>query len=121
MAEAAMSFPSEAGIAAIDWAHLDQMTLGDGKLAREVLALFDRQAELLIARMRKADGDALHALAHALKGSARGIGAHAVAEACAELEACAGAGAAACAGALDRLARDVAAARAEIGIILQAN
>jgi HPt (histidine-containing phosphotransfer) domain-containing protein len=120
MAEAAISFPTDAAAAAIDWAHLDRMTLGDGKLAREVLALFDRQAEILVERMRKVEGDTLHALAHALKGSARGIGAHDVADACAELETCAGAGAPSCSGALDRLARSVAAARGEIGIILQA-
>jgi HPt (histidine-containing phosphotransfer) domain-containing protein len=119
MAEAAISFPTDAAAAAIDWAHLDKMTLGDGKLAREVLALFDRQAEILVERMRKMEGDALYALAHALKGSARGIGAHAVAKACAELEQCAETGQPAGA-ALDGLARSVAAARAEIGIILQA-
>jgi HPt (histidine-containing phosphotransfer) domain-containing protein len=71
---------------AIDRDHLRYMTLGDGSLEQEVLRLFDRQAELLVGRMRGADPAALTALAHALKGSARGIGAFAVAAACERLE-----------------------------------
>jgi HPt (histidine-containing phosphotransfer) domain-containing protein len=71
---------------AIDCDHLRYMTLGDGSLEQEVLRLFDRQAELLVGRMRGADPAALTALAHTLKGSARGIGAFAVAAACERLE-----------------------------------
>ena len=60
---------------AIDRVHLYRMTLGDHGLEREVLALFDRQIDLLIARMRAVDASCLPALAHTLKGSARGVGA----------------------------------------------
>ena len=38
--------------AAIDRGQLARMTFGDRSLEREVLQLFDRQAELLLARMR---------------------------------------------------------------------
>lgn len=100
--------------APIDRAHLRQMTLGDDALAREVLGLFDRQATLMIERMRSADREAQGAMAHALKGSARGIGAWQVAEAAARFDH--GGGDAA---ALTALAASVAHARAEIAQILQ--
>jgi HPt (histidine-containing phosphotransfer) domain-containing protein len=88
MALPAASFEKvQAGTAlAIDCDHLRAMTLGDHSLEQEVLRLFDRQAELLVARMRAADPATLSALAHAIKGSARGIGAFAVASACERLE-----------------------------------
>jgi len=66
---------------AIDRGHLAHMTFGDGSLQREVLQLFDRQAVLLLARMREGDDAALATLAHTLNGSARGIGAWGVARA----------------------------------------
>jgi HPt (histidine-containing phosphotransfer) domain-containing protein len=70
----------------LDRAHLARMTLGDERLAREVLQLFDRQAANFAARMRQAEPEATYALAHALKGSARGIGAFAVARAAEAVE-----------------------------------
>ncbi len=51
---------------AIDRVHLKQMTFGDRGLEREILQLFDRQTELLLARMRATDSEALAALAHTL-------------------------------------------------------
>ena len=57
------------------------MTLGDRKLEKEVLELFDRQAEQLLARMHAAEPAGLARLAHTLVGSARGIGAWRVAAA----------------------------------------
>ncbi|MEA3023854.1 MAG: hypothetical protein QOK01_2706, partial [Alphaproteobacteria bacterium] len=39
----------------IDFTHLFCMTLGDHGLEREVLALFDRQVYMLIARMGEVD------------------------------------------------------------------
>jgi HPt (histidine-containing phosphotransfer) domain-containing protein len=71
---------------AIDRAHLRLMTLGDAALEREVLGLFDRQATTMLERLPKAAPEALPALAHALKGSARGIGAWRVAQAAADVE-----------------------------------
>ena len=65
----------------IDLVHLARTTLGDRALEREVLQLFDRQATILIARMRTVPPAAIAALAHTLNGSARGIGAWRVARA----------------------------------------
>jgi hypothetical protein len=66
---------------AIDLQHLARMTLGEHALEREVLSLFDRQAGMLLGRMRDAGPAIVAAFAHTLKGSARGIGAWRVAEA----------------------------------------
>jgi HPt (histidine-containing phosphotransfer) domain-containing protein len=71
---------------AIDLVHLARTTLGDRALEREVLQLFDRQSGMLIARMRGAPPPLIAALAHTLKGSARGIGAWRVAHAAETLE-----------------------------------
>ena len=70
----------------IDIEHLQRMTLGDARLEREVLAMFSAQAASLVGSLVKLPPDA-GALAHTLKGSARAIGAFAVADAAAELEA----------------------------------
>jgi hypothetical protein len=70
----------------IDLVHLARTTLGDRSLEREVLQLFDRQAGLLIGRMRSAAPAGVATLAHTLKGSARGIGAWRVARAAEMLE-----------------------------------
>jgi HPt (histidine-containing phosphotransfer) domain-containing protein len=71
---------------AIDAAHLARMTLGEVSLEREVLALFDRQAEVLLPRIRGGAGPIAAASAHTLKGSALGIGAFAVARAAEAVE-----------------------------------
>jgi hypothetical protein len=73
-------------LAPIDLPHLKQMTMGDGVLAREVLTLFDRQLSIMMKRMTAADSRAKGEVAHALKGSARGIGAWRVADAAALAE-----------------------------------
>ena len=70
---------------AIDEAHLERMTLGDAALEREVLRMFSAQAASVVALLASWPDDA-PALAHTLKGSARAIGAVAVADAAAELE-----------------------------------
>jgi len=69
----------------IDLDHLARMTLGDAELENEVLAMFAEQSIRLISAMSALPADA-SALAHKLKGSARGIGAFAVADAAAQLE-----------------------------------
>jgi HPt (histidine-containing phosphotransfer) domain-containing protein len=71
---------------AIDLAHLARMTLGERTLEREVLALFDRQTEMLLPRIRHAERRAAATLAHTLKGSALGIGAFRVAQAAEAVE-----------------------------------
>ncbi len=91
MAQAAVRIqdqvPTDALEAAIlDRNHLSRMTFGDRSLEREVLQLFDRQAELLMERMCKSDPAAVATLAHTLKGSAVGVGAVRVARAAATVE-----------------------------------
>lgn len=73
--------------AAIDRDHLRQMTFADPVLEREVLMLFDRQAASMLQTLPASAPEGLPALAHAVKGSARGIGAWRVARAAAALEA----------------------------------
>jgi HPt (histidine-containing phosphotransfer) domain-containing protein len=87
-AEAAGAFEPRAG--AIDLAHLERATFGDKALAREVLTLFDRQAEKLVAEIAgERSVRARREAAHTLKGAARGVGAFAVAQAAEEMEAAA--------------------------------
>jgi len=122
MAGAASDMPGHgpaAAQAAIDLAHLSRMTFADGDLQREVLDLFDRQALVLVDRMRAGPAAVAKASAHTLSGSARGIGAWRVAQAAEALEAAlhdtaATPPAAELAGLLDRLAERVAEARADI-------
>jgi HPt (histidine-containing phosphotransfer) domain-containing protein len=71
---------------AIDLVHLARMTFGDRSLEREVLQLFDRQASILMAKVQDGSRGAIGALAHTLKGSARGIGADRVASAAEAVE-----------------------------------
>ena len=69
----------------IDFEHLKRMTLGDAGLEQEVLAMFAAQSARLVSTLATMPSDA-SALAHTLKGSARAIGAFAVADAAARLE-----------------------------------
>src|ERR1700751_3268543 len=68
----------------LDLDHLSRMTLGDAELEQEVLAMFAEQAVRLIAAIAALPVEA-GALAHKLKGSARGVGAFAVGGAAARL------------------------------------
>lgn len=105
----------------IDLVHLARMTLGDRGLEREVLALFDRQATLLVARMRDAEPADVASVAHTLKGSARGVGAWRVAGAAEAVEHAAAAGKAELDAAIGRLALATEEARAVIAELLRAN
>jgi HPt (histidine-containing phosphotransfer) domain-containing protein len=98
----------------IDRTHLFRMTLGDHALEREVLALFDRQTDMLIERMREVDPSCVAALAHTLKGSARGVGAWPMARAAEAVEAAPPAGLAPAVVALAAAAGEARAAIAEI-------
>jgi len=69
----------------IDTGHLRRATLGDQALQREVLTLFVRQSTDLVARMSTFPAD-MAAIAHTLKGSARGIGAFSAATSAERLE-----------------------------------
>jgi HPt (histidine-containing phosphotransfer) domain-containing protein len=69
----------------IDLAHLRRMTLGNAGLEREVLTMFSAQAAGLAGALTNLAADT-PALLHTLKGSARAIGAFAVADAASHLE-----------------------------------
>src|SRR5262245_1179559 len=104
----------------IDLVHLARMTLGDRSLEREVLQLFDRQAVMLVARMHAAEPSSVAAVAHTLKGSARGVGAWRVAGAAEALELAASSGEPLGA-AIERLTAAANEARAVIAELLRAN
>ncbi len=71
----------------VDLVHLAHFTMGDRALEREVLNLFRKQSALYLERLRAAPNEAVWCeAAHTLKGSARGIGAWAVADAASQLE-----------------------------------
>lgn len=90
--DAVASPPLVPGDRPIDLVHLSRMTLGDRALERDVLALFERQIGFLMQRIEFAEAPVAAAAAHTLKGSAKGIGAFALARAAAEVEAAATAG-----------------------------
>ena len=104
-----------AGVCAIDVEHLARMTLGERSLEREVLALFDRQADILLPRIRRGDPALAAASAHTLKGSAVGIGAFGVARAAEALEQ---ANDGSVAAAIDTLAAVLEQTKAEIARLL---
>ena len=115
--DARLSAPVET---VIDLAHLGRMTLGVRSLEAEVLTLFDRQADVLLARMRDCAPAAVAAFAHTLKGSARGIGAWRVAAAADAVEMnVIAANAGGVAGAVARLSAAVDEAKAVIADRLQ--
>ena len=123
MAQSAIETAAPDSLAAIDRRHLARMTLGDRSLEQEVLQLFDRQASLLIERMRNidraGDGAAIGALAHTLKGSAAGIGAGQVARAAEAAEQAAVHAPADLSATIDRLAAAVDDARVLIAALLR--
>ena len=102
----------------IDLDHLSRMTLGERSLEREVLALFGRQAEILLPRMSSGNVTLAAAAAHTLKGSALGIGAWRVARAAEAVEF---AGAAKLAAAVEALSEAIDEAKSTISGLLQAH
>jgi len=108
---------------AIDIAHLSRMTLGERSLQREVLALFERQAEILLPRIRQGAPTVAAAFAHTLKGSAISIGAFEVARAAEQVEQAQGLEGrdVMIATAIDTLAAVLEEAKAEIARLLQTN
>ncbi len=101
----------------IDFDHLKRMTLGDAGLEQEVLAMFAAQSASLVGTLATMPMDA-PALTHTLKGSARAIGAFAVADAAARLETVMASGADPSRG-LSELADAVALARTAIEAVLR--
>jgi HPt (histidine-containing phosphotransfer) domain-containing protein len=117
-----ISAPSLVPLAApIDREHLARMTLGERSLEREVLELFDRQSDMLFARMCKSSPEVAAAAAHTLKGSARGIGAWRVANAAEAVELAAAGKAAEFKAALGTLKTAVEETKTAIAEMLRAN
>jgi HPt (histidine-containing phosphotransfer) domain-containing protein len=123
MGEAARVADGEAAGQAIDTVHLARMTLGERSLQREVLALFERQADVLLPRIRKGLPELAVASAHTLKGSAVSIGAFRVARAAELLEQAQTVHDrdAAIAAAINTLAAVLEEAKAEIARLLETN
>jgi HPt (histidine-containing phosphotransfer) domain-containing protein len=104
----------------IDLDHLARMTLGEPKLEREVLGLFDQQAEMLLERMTSEAPRVIAALAHTLIGSARGVGAWKLAAAAEAVEKIASApGPTTLTAAMNRLSSAVAETQVAIAELLR--
>jgi len=71
----------------IDLPHLSRQTLGDRDLEREILSMFVRQADEIVKSLPGLPPAERAALAHRLAGSARGIGAFALADCATGVEA----------------------------------
>jgi HPt (histidine-containing phosphotransfer) domain-containing protein len=82
--------PGSAPERPIDLVHLSRQSLGDRALERELLQLFDRQAEQIIARLDSEIGSGdrrwRRDLSHTLAGSAKAVGALRVAVAASAYE-----------------------------------
>jgi len=86
--EAAAREPRRASSRPVDLVHLSRYTLGERALECEVLELFCNQSVIYLERLRAAPSDKeWKEAAHALKGSARAIGAWRTAEAAERAEA----------------------------------
>jgi HPt (histidine-containing phosphotransfer) domain-containing protein len=70
----------------VDLAHLARQTMGDRDLEQEVLTLFVQHAVSVRDRIAGADVKERLLLAHGLKGSARGVGAFAIAGCATDIE-----------------------------------
>jgi HPt (histidine-containing phosphotransfer) domain-containing protein len=83
----AEAFEMAARLGAIDIEFLDRVTFSDRGLAREVLQMFDKQADSLLQVIRETESTRMRLeIAHRLKGAARGVGAFSVAKAAEEIE-----------------------------------
>lgn len=105
----------------IDLVHLSRQTLGDRDLEIELLGLFERQAGQIMEQIGgSGDRRLRHDLAHTLKGSARAVGAGAVAACAQEYEDClySGLGEADLTASREALQRAVDAARAAVTELL---
>ncbi len=124
MAQAAVkafeSAPNVAHVSVVlDRAHLAGMTFGDHSLEREILQLFDRQAELLMDRIRASAPPGIATLAHTLKGSAAGVGAGRVARAAEAAELIATGEPSDCSCVIDQLSQAVDEVRTQIRAMLR--
>lgn len=79
--------PVSAVAKAVDYEHLNNQAAGNLPVMREVLDLFVVHTEQVIGELERAsDAKSWKLWTHTLKGSARGVGAFAVADAAADAE-----------------------------------
>jgi HPt (histidine-containing phosphotransfer) domain-containing protein len=88
----AFSMPGGEGTAtargrAIDLMHLARQTMGDRALEQEILGMFVHQTQQVRERIVHADQAECKRLAHGLRGSAGSVGAFAIADCAAAIEA----------------------------------
>ncbi len=76
----------QGAVGAVDFAYLEGFAAGDRQVVAEVLALFVEQARLWAGGLTE-PGPGWQDLVHTIKGAARGIGATALGDLCAEAEA----------------------------------
>ena len=93
---------------AVDFAYLEGFVAGDIAVVLEVLALFRQQAEIW-AETLDGETEGWRDVAHTIKGSARGVGAHALGDAAGRAERGTPADLPAVKAALDAAVADIAA------------
>ncbi len=71
---------------AVDFPYLERFAAGDAAVIDEVLALFEQQAQLW-SPLLESTAEGWRDAVHTVKGAARGVGAHALGEACERAEA----------------------------------
>lgn len=104
----------------VDFSHLENYVAGDRAVVREVLSLFSDQARTVLPTLNPhAPDDEWRHAAHSLKGSALGIGAFALAEACSDAESARSAPPEVKRAALSRIAEALAQALTDIAIYTQ--
>ena len=82
----AMESCGKVPVSPVDLVHLERQTMGDRQLQREVLSLLAEQARSTSLRVGSASPEDRIAMAHGLKGAARGVGAFALADCADALE-----------------------------------
>ena len=81
-----MTHSTESRPPLIDEAHLERQTMGDARLADELLGMFVLQLESASREMPNASPQRRMAIAHSLKGTARSLGIEAVSACATALE-----------------------------------
>jgi len=71
----------EKSVSSVDFSYLESFVAGDMSIAFEVLALFRSQARVWAPGLVESNPD-WRAVAHTVKGAARGVGANALGDAC---------------------------------------
>lgn len=82
----AMESCGKVPVSPVDLVHLERQTMGDRQLQSEVLSLLAEQARSTSLRAGSASPKDRAAMAHGLKGAARGVGAFALADCADALE-----------------------------------